>query len=210
MSLGSKITMLREKNNLTQQELAEKLNYTPQAISKWENGTSEPKLDTLRDIANVFGISLSELLADENEKSGCSENGKKSNMIIYDIANDEVVNKNKFKVLSFIYSFIFYLVYCALLYDDKSNMIIILIIGVFISLFFGNYYYKVNVYKKMKEKIFIYQCNIYFLSNCINKTNSLFIFLFKIPLLIIDLLIYLLKIIYLMFVALFVWGDTYE
>ncbi|MFI3251602.1 MAG: helix-turn-helix transcriptional regulator [bacterium] len=212
MTLGERIAKLRESNNLTQQELAEKLNYTAQAISKWENGTSEPKLDTLREIANVFNVTLSELLEDkvEENKVEAKEDSTKKNSVIYKIEEEAVVNKLKFKILSVLYSIILCITIYAYFYKEDSNMIIPIVCGVISSILFCNYYYKVNVYSELKQKLFNYQCNIYLLSNLINKTNGLFIFIFKIPFLLIDLSVYLLKVLYLVIKSLFVWGECNE
>lgn len=59
---GSMIKELREKNGLTQSELAEKLFVSDKAVSKWENGKGYPDVSLLEPIANVFGISITELL----------------------------------------------------------------------------------------------------------------------------------------------------
>lgn len=53
---------LRQKCNLTQDELAEKLFVTRQAVSRWENGGTIPNIDTLRLISSVFGVSINSLL----------------------------------------------------------------------------------------------------------------------------------------------------
>ena len=59
---GKRITDLRKKHNLTQSELGEMLNVTPQAISKWENGLSEPDLGTLRKMCEIFNVTTDEML----------------------------------------------------------------------------------------------------------------------------------------------------
>lgn len=59
---GKRITDLRKKHNLTQSELGALLNVTPQAISKWENGLSEPDLGTLRKICEIFNVTTDEML----------------------------------------------------------------------------------------------------------------------------------------------------
>ncbi len=46
--IGKNIKRLRERNHMTQEELAEKLFVTRQAISKWENGKTEPDIETLQ------------------------------------------------------------------------------------------------------------------------------------------------------------------
>jgi len=60
---GSLIKELREKKNLTQLELAKKLYVSDKTISKWETGKGYPDITLLEPIANVFGISLTELLS---------------------------------------------------------------------------------------------------------------------------------------------------
>lgn len=70
MNLSEKIIKIREENNLTQDEMAEKIFVTRQAISKWERGISYPSLDVLHLISKEFKISMNNLLdVNENEKS---------------------------------------------------------------------------------------------------------------------------------------------
>lgn len=61
-SIGEKISKLRNSNGLTQKELGDKLNVSAQAVSKWENGLSEPDIDTLKKLGGIFGVSVSELV----------------------------------------------------------------------------------------------------------------------------------------------------
>ena len=65
---AARITDLRKKVNLTQAELGEKLNVTPQAVSKWENGLSEPDIETLKKMSELFDVSLDYLLTGKEEK----------------------------------------------------------------------------------------------------------------------------------------------
>ena len=60
---GAIIKALREKKQLTQAELAERLFVSDKTISKWENGKGYPDVSMLEPIANVFGISVAELLS---------------------------------------------------------------------------------------------------------------------------------------------------
>ncbi len=62
MTLGKRLKFLRRRNYYTQQQLAQELNISAQAISKWENDLSEPDLATLRKIAELYNMSISELL----------------------------------------------------------------------------------------------------------------------------------------------------
>lgn len=60
---GAIIKKLREEKRLTQAELAEKLHVSDKTISKWENGKGYPDISLLQPIADVFGISIAELLS---------------------------------------------------------------------------------------------------------------------------------------------------
>lgn len=62
--LSEKIRELRRKNGLSQEELADKLNVSRQAVSKWETGAAVPTTETLVELANYFGVSLDYLLRD--------------------------------------------------------------------------------------------------------------------------------------------------
>ncbi len=60
---GTTIKMLREKNRLTQAELAEKLSVSDKTISKWETNRGYPDISLLEPLARAFGISMTELLS---------------------------------------------------------------------------------------------------------------------------------------------------
>ena len=62
--LGANIVMYRKRNGLTQAGLAEKLNYSDKAVSKWERGESMPDVLTLVQLAELFGITVNDLLTD--------------------------------------------------------------------------------------------------------------------------------------------------
>ncbi|PWM46686.1 MAG: hypothetical protein DBX47_01900 [Clostridiales bacterium] len=60
---------LRKNNNMTQSELAQKLNYSDKAVSKWECGESMPGVDVLYDIASLYGVSLDYLTSEDGSLS---------------------------------------------------------------------------------------------------------------------------------------------
>ena len=66
---GEKLKKLRQSINMTQEELADRLNVSRPAVSKWETGKGYPSLESLKDIANLFGISIDELISDEDIKT---------------------------------------------------------------------------------------------------------------------------------------------
>ena len=65
IKIGKFIAECRKKNKLTQMQLAEKLNITDRAISKWENGKGMPDSSLMLDLCNELKISVNELLSGE-------------------------------------------------------------------------------------------------------------------------------------------------
>ncbi|MCM1049989.1 MAG: helix-turn-helix domain-containing protein [Clostridiales bacterium] len=68
MQIGEEIRKLRKLSGMTQEQLAEKLNVSRQALSKWENGASPPDIESMVKIAVLFRISLDELLLQREPK----------------------------------------------------------------------------------------------------------------------------------------------
>lgn len=87
MALGENIRKRREELRLSQGYVAEQLGVSRQAVSKWEAGQSEPTAGNLVQLAEVFGISLSELVEPQRDSgqqspSGEERAGKKPNLIL--------------------------------------------------------------------------------------------------------------------------------
>ena len=61
-TLGKAIAMMRKEKNMTQAELAEKMGVTDKAVSKWERDLSCPDVATLPRLAELFGITVAELM----------------------------------------------------------------------------------------------------------------------------------------------------
>lgn len=64
--LGANIAALRKRSGMTQAVLAERINFSDKAVSKWERGESIPDVLTLMELANVFEVSVDALLRDPN------------------------------------------------------------------------------------------------------------------------------------------------
>lgn len=62
-AIRDQIKKLRVEHGMTQQALAERLNVTRQAVSQWENGNTEPDLDTLAAIAAAFGLDITDVIS---------------------------------------------------------------------------------------------------------------------------------------------------
>ena len=65
MNFGDKLSQLRKKNGLSQEELGEKLNVTRQTISKWELGQTKPDADKLLEICRVLDADFNQLVDDK-------------------------------------------------------------------------------------------------------------------------------------------------
>ena len=75
-SFGETIAYLRKKKGLTQSELAEKMNVTDKAVSKWERDLSCPDVNTISKLAEVLDVSVEELLNAKEQKGNSSNKMK--------------------------------------------------------------------------------------------------------------------------------------
>ena len=71
---GHIISKLRKKQGLTQEQLGKELNVSYQAVSKWENNLSEPDLETIEKLTEVFGISISDFFELANNPENIDNN----------------------------------------------------------------------------------------------------------------------------------------
>ena len=65
MTFSEKLKLFRTTNNLTQEELAEKLNVSRQAITKWESGDGIPDIDNLKQLSILFNVTIDELVKED-------------------------------------------------------------------------------------------------------------------------------------------------
>lgn len=91
MNLGNKITELRKQNNLSQEELAEKVGVTRQTISKWELEETTPDINQAKKLTNIFNISLDELT-----------NNNVNNILVEKVSNTEKLAGLTIKILKII------------------------------------------------------------------------------------------------------------
>lgn len=92
--IAQNLTKLRTTNNLTQSELAEKLNYTDKSISKWEHGDAMPPIDVLKEIADLYGVSLDFLVTENTNEAYVKkheQNGSNPNKAIITLLGVSIV-----------------------------------------------------------------------------------------------------------------------
>ena len=92
--IGENIAAYRKRAGLTQAGLAEKLNYSDKAVSKWERGESVPDVLTLMQLAEQFGITVQDLLVDPNELPGNPGTLEKAMTQVSEKALKRKANKN--------------------------------------------------------------------------------------------------------------------
>ena len=69
MTIQDKLVLLRKKKGWSQEDLAEKIDVSRQAISRWENGTALPDAENLRQLSHLYEVSTDYLLNDELESN---------------------------------------------------------------------------------------------------------------------------------------------
>jgi len=68
-SFGTRLANLRREHNLTQNDIADRLSISAQAVSKWENDLTSPDIDTLLKLADIFDITVDELLGKKKKET---------------------------------------------------------------------------------------------------------------------------------------------
>ena len=130
IEIANRLVSLRKANHLSQEELAAKIGISRQAVSKWERAEACPDTDNLILLANLYKISLDELLKTdepvetENEEENKEENKKEENK----------VSKFRKMIISFPYPLFITLVYFILVWEFhlwKTGWIVFLTIPLF-------------------------------------------------------------------------------
>ncbi len=120
--IGEKIKNKRKELNLTQEYLAKELNISRQAVSKWEKGLSEPSMDNLLKLSEIFGVDIDYFKKDSDLEDSKSQ----ASRIFWDIL---------YVAIGLIFYFIYYfgIVEGALNKDPKQMPFLILTIFLVIS-----------------------------------------------------------------------------
>lgn len=90
MNLGDKILDLRKKNNLSQEQLAEKMNVARQTISKWELKETAPDIKQANELSKIFNVTLDELVGND-----------KKDILVEKVSNTEKLAGIIIKILKF-------------------------------------------------------------------------------------------------------------
>ena len=95
-NVAENLSRLRQEKKLTQNEVATRLNYSDKAVSKWECGETTPPIDVLKQLADLYEVSLDYLVEENPEKSYdkvYSSNRNRTNKIIITLLfNNQIQN----------------------------------------------------------------------------------------------------------------------
>ena len=119
--IGKYISDLRKENDMTQEQLAEKMGVTDKSISRWENGKFYPDIDALVKISKCFNISLDDLLASD------------SNILNHLKVSTDIVRSNKnilYAILLNIFLIILFVIAGILLEESIAIIMIIFTISI--------------------------------------------------------------------------------
>ena len=99
-TFGQRLSRIRKEKEFTQNDIADKVGVTSQAVSKWENDLASPDIDILLKLADIFDISVDELLGKETKTTVLNEKPSKKDIdkmllkIIVRSADGDKVNVN--------------------------------------------------------------------------------------------------------------------
>lgn len=134
MSLGNNLVNLRKQKGWSQDELADNLNLSRQAISKWENDLSMPDVDNVKKISRVFSVGIDELLNNEVPKDKA---------VALDIKKqdkkDKIINLIKTIILALVIIYFINVIY-------KFTSLLVIVNGVSAYQNLNNYHYTITTY----------------------------------------------------------------
>lgn len=133
MKYGKNFKYYREKNGLSQEELANKLNISRQAISRWENDWNIPDITNLKELCSLYNITLDELLNDD-----LSEDESTKSDLLRETSDDKASHDKET-----------YLFHTLLIYSMLILCCFLGIFGIFIAGFILHYCCKHKEYSKI-------------------------------------------------------------
>lgn len=180
MDISNKIQILRKDKGISQEELAEKLSVSRQAVSKWETGAAMPDIDKIVILSEIFNVTTDYLLKDIDTF------GNKDIFVEKNINNTKKYNNNKilFLQIATIINILTLIITIFLWYEYQNNVLILLsflfnIISFII--FYITINYKKDINSKLEnKKLWFIKLNVWFvlfvpLSVLYNLLNSTYI-----------------------------------
>lgn len=142
MSFEKNLESLRKQKGWSQDDLADKLNLTRQAVSKWETGSSKPDIDNVKNISQLFSVRIDDLLNNEVvEDKAVSLNFEKKEK------RENIIKTIKFAIIALVIVYLITVIY-------KFASLLIIVNGVQKYANLNNYHYVITTYDEngLKEK----------------------------------------------------------
>ena len=100
--IGSFLKELRKEKNLTQEQLAEKLNVSGRTVSRWETGSNMPDITLLVELADFYEVTIPEIIDGERKSETMNQETKEAVMKVADYSNEEKKRMNHVTLVFFI------------------------------------------------------------------------------------------------------------
>jgi len=123
MSLATKLVSLRKQKGLTQMNLAERLNVSRQAISRWEVGAAVPSMDNLKVLGELYGVQVDYLLNDDAECESKAPEIPREDSSVQEDTGKRSKNKSVIVCILVIVITIAVLICAARLYDREADVV---------------------------------------------------------------------------------------
>ena len=144
IEIANRLVELRKKNGLSQEELADKLGLSRQAVSKWERAESSPDTDNLICLAKLYNVSLDDLLKTDQDIEEITEEvrEKENNIIIVEEQKKQEEKKRykKFRIIEnaigsslFILALATYIIVSAFFPEQWGKLWVVFLVPVFLS-----------------------------------------------------------------------------
>ena len=143
MTFSERLAKARKEKGFTQSDVAEKLNVSRQAVTKWESGQSMPDIQNLKQMADMFGVSMDNLVRDVKEKKESVMQKKIKDIGFYIFAILIVIIASVFSIINFINFFIT---------DETIRVLLYIIIAILSFVYFIK---NIKYYLKTSDKTII-------------------------------------------------------
>ncbi len=119
--IGEFLKALRKENNLTQEELADKMNVTRRTVSRWETGANLPDLSILVELADLYNVDMREIFNGERKNETMEKDLKETMMMAADYTDDHMKKVFKRYQLMFIGATVCGVIYLLGLFLGSGN-----------------------------------------------------------------------------------------
>ena len=121
IKIGRFLKEMRKCNGLTQEQLAEKLGVSNRSVSRWENGKNMPDFDLVIELANLYGISIEEILNGERKNDMIDKEKETAMLKVSEYENNEKIHFVKRLQIILIIAFILHLL-CSIMELSGLNI----------------------------------------------------------------------------------------